>query len=109
MLIDVDHVPQDLLGTDVLTAGTRRPYTHSLTTALLLCAASAAARSPRTRQAATGAALGVLLHLWRDLATGGASIVWPVSTRLVTAPYVVYIVSLATAAAARPAVRLLGR
>jgi hypothetical protein len=35
VLIDLDHIP-GALGADFLTAGTPRPYTHSLTTLVLL-------------------------------------------------------------------------
>ncbi len=98
VLIDVDHVPMDLFGSDVLTAGTRRPYSHSLTTPLVLAAVAARLPRGRARLVLTGAALGVLLHLWRDLATGGASLFWPLSLRNLATPYWLYAASLVLAA-----------
>ena len=38
VVIDVDHLPLEL-GSDILTAGTPRPYTHSLLTLLVVLAA----------------------------------------------------------------------
>ena len=98
VLIDVDHVPMDLFGSDVLTAGTRRPYSHSVTTPLVLAAVAALLPRGRARLVAAGAAVGVLLHVWRDLATGGASLSWPLSTVNVTVPYWLYAASLVVAA-----------
>lgn len=98
VLIDVDHVPMDLFGSDVLTAGTRRPYSHSLTTPLVLATVAALLPRGRARLVLAGAALGVLLHLWRDLATGGASLLWPLSLHNVATPYWLYAASLVAAA-----------
>lgn len=98
VLIDIDHVPMELFGSDVLTAGTRRPYSHSLTTPLVLAAVAALLPRGRARLVLTGAALGVLLHLWRDLATGGVSLFWPLWTLNIATPYWLYAVSLALAA-----------
>ena len=80
VVIDVDHIPGQL-GWDILTAGSPRPYTHSLATVAVLLVASAPRW--RGRQAAFGAAIGVCSHLWRDLAepqTSGVSLLWPTTT-----------------------------
>ena len=97
VLIDVDHVPMDLFGSDVVTEGTRRPYSHSLTTPLVLAAVAGLLPRGRSRLVLTGAALGVLLHLWRDLATGGASLLWPALTTNISTPYGLYAASLVLA------------
>lgn len=81
VLIDLDHVPQYLFGTHALTAGTPRPYTHSLTTVLALALLALAWR--RRRLLWTGVAVGLLAHFLRDLAEGsgaGVSLLWPLST-----------------------------
>src|SRR5581483_11130565 len=50
VLIDLDHLPA-YLGSDVLTQGTPRPYTHSLTTVLAVLALAAILRSGARHQA----------------------------------------------------------
>ena len=76
--IDVDHIPGQL-GVDWLTAGTPRPYTHSLTTVLVALLLSAA--WPRRRDVFRGVALGLTIHLFRDLAEhgSGVALLWPLS------------------------------
>lgn len=76
--IDLDHVPGEL-GADWLTAGTPRPYTHSLLTLAAVLGAALAWR--RRRELLLGVALGLALHLWRDTSeTGnGVSLLWPFS------------------------------
>jgi inner membrane protein len=102
VLIDLDHLPLQLLHTDVLTAGTPRPYTHSLLTALVLLAAAGAARS----QVLLGLAIGVAGHLLRDIGTGdGVALLWPLTDDGVVLPFGVYVAVLAVlafAAAVRP-------
>lgn len=94
VFIDVDHVPAQFFETQVLTAGTSRPYSHSALTVIVLLLLSAVAR--RSRWVLLGAALGVALHLFRDLATGpGVALLWPVSSDSVTLPYAPYTLSLA--------------
>jgi membrane-bound metal-dependent hydrolase YbcI (DUF457 family) len=102
--IDVDHIPL-LLGSDVLSAGTAHPYPHSLATvaALLLLALAVPGRA---RRVFTGAATGVLLHLFRDLATWRVSLLWPVANVSSHVPYHVYAAVLGVLALI-PAVRLL--
>jgi inner membrane protein len=83
--IDVDHIPA-YLGWDGLTASSGRPYTHSAATVAVLLAVALVSR--RVRLVAAGAALGVVLHLWRDLVTGpGVPLLWPLTDDGVRLPY----------------------
>lgn len=94
VLIDVDHVPLQLFGTDVLNHGSSRPYSHSLITIVAALAFASLLRSSR-RQIALGVALGVGLHLVRDVATaGGVMLLWPLTTASLRAPYAVYAAAL---------------
>lgn len=98
--IDVDHIPGQL-GYDWLTAGTSRPYTHSLLTIVVLL--GAARLSDRSRAALLGIALGVASHLWRDLAEparSGVALFWPISTRTCHTPSMIYLLSIALLAVA---------
>ncbi|MFC3689469.1 metal-dependent hydrolase [Aquipuribacter hungaricus] len=106
VVVDLDHVPAELLGSDLLTRGTPRPYPHSVATVLLLGLAAAVVRAaggtaPRARAAAgvlLGASLGVALHLWRDLATAPVALLWPLTDAGVEVPRTVYLLSLVVAA-----------
>lgn len=94
VVIDADHIPGEL-GSHILTGGTQRPYTHSLTTVAVLLVLAAA--RPEWRDWASGAALGVASHLWRDLAepqTSSVSLFWPVSDHGVNTPAAVYLGSI---------------
>jgi inner membrane protein len=96
-LIDLDHLPM-ALGNDALTAGTPRPYSHSLITVVLLAAGAGAARLGRRRLLGTvlaGAAFGVCCHLFRDLGTAPVALLWPVSSRGLVVPESAYLVVLA--------------
>lgn len=75
-LIDVDHVPV-VLGSDLLTRGSERPYTHSLVTCAVLLLLAMSDR--RLYQVCSGAALGVAVHLLRDTSTSTAPLTWPLS------------------------------
>jgi LexA-binding, inner membrane-associated putative hydrolase len=103
-LIDLDHVPQ-LLGSDVLDHGTARPYPHSLGTVVVLTLLAVVARG-RGRRLFTGAAAGVLLHLFRDLATWRVSLLWPVTTASAHLPYASYAIALGVLAVVPLAARL---
>ncbi len=95
VVIDADHIPGEL-GSHILTAGTWRPYTHSLATVVVLLVLAAA--RPGWRAWASGAALGVASHLWRDLAepqTSSVSLFWPVSDHGVNTPAAAYLGSIA--------------
>jgi inner membrane protein len=102
--IDLDHVP-DRLGAGWITAGTPRPYTHSLLTVALILSAALVRR--RRAELLIGLALGTAIHLWRDLAeTGsGVSLLWPFSYQSFSLPHATYvaaIVAVAIVASLRP-------
>jgi hypothetical protein len=100
LLIDLDHLPAHF-GSDILTAGTPRPYTHSL---LALAVVLAAARLRRS-EALLGAAIGLAGHLVRDLAGGDVVLLWPLTDAEQSVPFAVYVAALlitAARAAARP-------
>jgi membrane-bound metal-dependent hydrolase YbcI (DUF457 family) len=95
--IDIDHIP-GILGSQLLTGGEPRPYSHSLITVLALVLVGQGARG-RTRQLALGAAFGVGAHLLRDLATGpGVPLLWPASGAVIAMPYPIFATTLALAA-----------
>lgn len=90
VVIDVDHIPQRL-GSYWLTAGTARPYTHSLLT--VAAALVAALLWQRRRDLLVGVAIGLALHLWWDLSESdrsGVPLLWPFSYRSFTLPYASY-------------------
>ncbi len=96
VLIDLDHLP--LYSGIQVTADGGRPVSHSAATVLVLLVAAGLWRAQRTRLAAL--ALGVVLHLARDLASGpGVPVLWPLSDS-VRVPYVVYLAVLVAAVAA---------
>jgi hypothetical protein len=111
VLIDLDHLPMEF-GSDVLTNGTPRPYTHALWTVIALALAWAAARhfvarSGRSRPATielvlAGAAWGVAAHFVRDIATAPMSFWWPVTDIAVEVPYPWYVVALTVLVAIGP-------
>ena len=107
VLIDLDHVPLYLGATGFAPEG--RPLTHSLATAVALMAITALLRG-RARTVAAATALGVGLHLARDLATGpGVSLCWPLSTRSLVLPYPWYAAVVVALAGIGVARRTLGR
>lgn len=94
--LDLDHVPL-YLGWESIAAPGDRPVTHSLTTVVLLLAATTTV--PALRAAVLGLALGVGIHLVRDLATGpGVPLGWPLSDQSLTVPYQLYVLVLMAAA-----------
>lgn len=111
VLIDLDHLPLQF-GSEVLTKGTPRPYTHALWTVLALALAWATARFlrirfNRLRPAAlelilAGAAWGVAAHFVRDIATAPMSFWWPVTGIAIEVPYWSYAAALAIAVIIRP-------
>jgi inner membrane protein len=89
--IDVDHVP-GYLGYQFLTAGTPRPYTHSLMTIVVLLVAGLSWR--RGRRALWALALGVTLHFLRDLAEGngsGVPLLWPFTDHAFSYSHTAYV------------------
>ena len=92
--IDADHIPGQL-GANWLTAGTPRPYTHSLLTIVIVLAIAGLWRA--RRDLVLGIAIGLALHFFRDLAEGdaGASLLWPVSYHSFQYPHGVYVAIMA--------------
>lgn len=90
VLIDLDHVPR-LLGTEWLTNGTPRPYTHSLL--MLVALALLAAARPHPRWLLVGAFVGLAVHFGRDLAESGAgiSLLWPWTKASESVPHWTYL------------------
>lgn len=90
VLIDLDHVPQ-YLGHDFLTQGTPRPYPHSLLTIVVVLVAAALWR--RRRDLLLGIALGLVVHLWRDLSEygSGVALLWPFSDHSFSSSQAVYL------------------
>jgi inner membrane protein len=98
VLIDLDHIPLYLWGA-LTSDGYGRPVTHSLLTVLVLAGAGLLFRG-RARTALLGLALGVGLHLVRDLGTGpGVPLWWPLGGHSVVVPYAAYFAVVLTAAA----------
>lgn len=103
VFIDLDHLPAEL-GSDVLTGGTPRPYTHALWTVMVLTLAWAGARysliRPCKPRPATvelvlaGAAWGLAAHFLRDIATAQMSLWWPITDIAVQLPYWSYVAAL---------------
>ena len=93
--IDADHIPGQL-GINWLTAGTPRPYTHSLLTIAVVLVIAALWR--RRRDLALGVAIGLAIHFWRDMAEGdnGVSLLWPVSYHSFQYPHGVYVAVMAS-------------
>jgi inner membrane protein len=101
--IDLDHIPLYLWGREFSVDG--RPPTHSPAFVLVLLAIAALLR--RTgRERVVGIALGIALHLVRDLATGpGVPLLWPAYHSSVIVPpdvYLIAVVAVAVVAAVRP-------
>jgi inner membrane protein len=98
VVIDLDHLPVYLWSAPIALPGSR-PVTHSLAAVAVLLAVAAATRR-RVRTAALGLAVGVTLHLVRDVATGpGIPLLWPVDPSDVQLPYGLYLAALVVAAA----------
>jgi len=93
--IDVDHLLL-LVGSDAITAGTPRPYSHSLP--LVLGALALAAPPTRARLVFLGIAAGLVAHLLRDMVTGGLPLLWPLSGISVVVPYEAYAAALGAGA-----------
>jgi membrane-bound metal-dependent hydrolase YbcI (DUF457 family) len=94
VLIDADHIP-DRLGAHRLTAGTPRPYTHSLLT--LVCVVAIAAIWRRGRPAMLGVLFGLVLHFWRDLSEPGTGValLWPFSDHSFNTSHASYLIIMA--------------
>ncbi|MGB0095168.1 MAG: metal-dependent hydrolase [Solirubrobacteraceae bacterium] len=94
VVIDFDHIP-DRLGAEWITAGTPRPYTHSLLTIAVVLAIAVLWR--RRRDLLVGIAFGLAIHFWRDMGEGGSgvSILWPISYHSFQYPHGVYVAVMA--------------
>ena len=92
--IDLDHIP-GRLGAEWLTAGTPRPYTHSLLTIAL--ALALAWRWRGRREVLLGIVIGLAIHFWRDMGEGasGVSLLWPLSDHSFQYPHGVYVAVMA--------------
>jgi inner membrane protein len=92
--IDLDHIPGEL-GAHWLTAGTPRPYTHSMLTIVLVLAVAPLLR--RHRDVVLGVALGLASHFFRDLAEpgSGVALLWPWSDHSFSLSHTVYLVIMA--------------
>jgi hypothetical protein len=97
-LIDLDHIPQ-FFGAYFLTEGTPRPYTHSLTTPVVLTLVGLALIYGFGRRRAgilvIGFAVGTLLHFFRDLAElpgSGMALFWPLTKRAYQYAHWLYLV-----------------
>jgi inner membrane protein len=98
VLIDVDHIPLYVWGVGTANDSQGRPITHSLTIVLVLLALSRL--HGRLRTPLSGLALGVVLHLTRDVVTGpGAPVFLPITGKSALAPYSLYVGLLCLAAA----------
>jgi inner membrane protein len=96
VLIDLDHLP--IYAGLAVTAGGGRPVSHSVTAVLVLLVAAGVWRAQRTRLAAL--ALGVVLHLVRDLGSGpGVPVLWPWLSDSLRVPYAVHLAVLVAAVA----------
>ena len=88
MAIDLDHIPL-YAGVPHIDDG-GRPYSHSLSTVLVLGPAAAAFRL--WRPVLAGMATGVALHFVRDASTGpGLVLFWPGSFETVRLSYALYL------------------
>jgi inner membrane protein len=94
VLIDLDHLPGHF-GTDILTAGAPRPYTHSLLSLVIVAAAAKVTRS----KLLLGATIGLAGHLARDLGGGDVVLRWPLSDAEQSVPFALYVALLALTAA----------
>jgi inner membrane protein len=102
-LIDADHLPL-MLGNDILTEGTPRPYSHSLTFVLALVVLGRLSQG-WVAAALMGAAYGLAGHLLRDLGTGSVALLWPVTHHGFDIPYLAYAIVLTIGACAATLLR----
>lgn len=94
VLIDLDHLP-GMLGYSVVSTRQGRPVTHSLVTIIAVVLLALMLRD-RTRLGVLAIAFGVATHLFRDMATGGVPMTWPVSSKevdIAAGTYFLFLVS----------------
>jgi hypothetical protein len=92
--IDLDHLPGDF-GARWLTAGDPRPYPHCLLAIAIVL--MLAWRVARWRLCLCGVAVGLTIHLWRDLAEPGSGVglLWPASSASFSLPHAFYLAVMA--------------
>ena len=92
--IDLDHLPARL-GANWLTAGTPRPYTHSLLTVGVVLLLAFLWR--RRRDPLLGIAIGLAIHFWRDMGEPGSGVamLWPWSDRAFEYRHGLYVAAMA--------------
>lgn len=90
VVIDIDHLPAQF-GSQWLTAGTPRPYTHSLLTIAIVLGIALLWRGRRDLW--LGVAIGLAIHFWRDIGEGsaGLSLLWPFSSHSFQYPHGLYV------------------
>ena len=98
VLLDIDHIPGEF-GRRWLARAGERPYSHTALFALGVLALGQVA-DVRRQRCMRGVAAGIATHLFRDLATGGWLLTWPLRRRSNRIPYWTYATVLAIAAAA---------
>jgi inner membrane protein len=101
VVIDVDHIPL-LLETTDFTSVEGRPATHSAVTLLVLLAIVIVTRKRRLSLLSSviaGIVIGVAAHFFRDMATGGIPLFWPISDSSIEVRYAGYIAALVIVAA----------
>jgi inner membrane protein len=93
--IDADHIP-GRLGANFLTAGTPRPYTHSVLTVVVVFALAALCRTTARRRILLGMSLGLVIHFWRDLSESGTGVplLWPFTDAGASLPHWTYVVAM---------------
>jgi inner membrane protein len=105
VVIDLDHVAAEF-GYYEFTRGTPRPYTHSLVTVAVALVVAVLWR--RRRDLMLGIALGLIVHIVRDMAESdaGVSLLWPWSDHGYAISHAGYLAAIGAVAVAG-AVRLL--
>lgn len=106
VLLDLDHVPQ-YAGAGWLTAGTARPYPHSLLALIgavtTFCLLRRRAPQADATSTAEGVVIGLCAHFVRDLAARepGMPLLWPIANRAFSIPRAVYVAALIAGVARR--------
>jgi membrane-bound metal-dependent hydrolase YbcI (DUF457 family) len=91
VLTDLDHIPGELFNSQIFSADTYRPYGHTLLAVLIVAALSFAVRGSRARLVIRGVALGMVLHMLRDMPTGGVTLFWPLTHQTISYPHPIYL------------------
>lgn len=97
VLIDLDHIPA-LWDSALFTTQDGRHVSHSILTIAIMLGLVWILKGSAQR-AMLGVALGIMVHFFRDLATGGIPLWWPIDSQTVEISYVVYMTTLGFLAA----------